>query len=135
MLSTIIMKIKLPYIIFIFLLILFLSNSCRKSIFNYRYKYIDEWDFTTVCSCVAPPNYDTSTTYFYHGTISWGENKNEIKINYYLNCHVTLVVENRTLIDPNQNEVGYIHGKKLSVTLKEWMPGSTYTTTISGVKK
>ena len=75
------MKKRLHYIILILFLTVFVFNSCRKTIFNYRHKYKGNWELTTIHNfwCAEPSLCTTDTTYR-TVKITYGDKKDEIKI-------------------------------------------------------
>jgi hypothetical protein len=129
------MKIKFQYIIFVLSLTLILSNSCRKSIFNYRHKFIGNWYFTTIHSIYSPPGYPSDTSY-YHGKISYSGTHDAININYYLNTSISLGVDGKGNLYSGDKTIGKIeHRKKLTFSISSISPGATFTTTITGEKE
>ena len=65
------------------LLITLLLSGCDKTIFDYRHKYIGDYEFKIVVSCYpscTPPPCDTS--YIYFGNIEYAENIDKVVIHY-----------------------------------------------------
>ena len=87
------MKLKQFYIIFFFLGI-FSVISCNKKPFDYRNKYIGEWNFSIEYSSFnmgnSPSIYDLVE---YLGEITYGEEDNNVIIKYSKNNSVTLTID------------------------------------------
>ena len=119
-------------------MLFFFGSSCKKSVFNYRHKYIGKWSFTTIDNFwCASPNLCTIDTLVYQGVISYGDNDNEISVNNYSNCSYVFEVDKRGQLSyPNQtNPVGNISNKTVNFVLEFDTPGSSQKFEINGKKK
>ena len=131
-LATIFMKKSVRFLIIGLILLNFLSNSCKKSIFNYRHKYVGEWNFTTI-KHYWQGGYVYDTT-IYHGDISYGASDKEINIQYTSSSSLTVGVNK----DGSLYNSGHINGSlsgnfedKNTLSLKLESSSAATTTRIS----
>lgn len=127
------MKIKFRHIIFFLLTSMFFFNSCKKSVFNYRHKYIGDWKFTNVSNFSSGLTYSTSDTTYDEGEVAYGDNENEIVIG-----SLTFEIdENAKLSYPNNtNPVGeFLDKKTVTYTMHSYTAGSHLEYIVTGHKK
>ena len=130
------MKINLVRITFLLLTTLIFSIGCKKTIFDYRHKYIGEWDIVLIKDFwwATGETVDTSN---YQGEILYGPSDDEIKINnvpYF--CYQFTVDKDGQLSCPNQhNPIGTIDKKSINFIVISMSPGSHTTLTVNGQKK
>ena len=124
------MKFKLSIILLSICLL-----SCKKSVFNYRHKYIGNWVITTTYNLWAGPTIDTTVTSTYKGKITYGDDENEIIIHNFQNSSLPITVyTDGGLYEVDQGKCGLINKKTLTLVLKYYTPGSRTTYTITGKK-
>jgi hypothetical protein len=69
----------------IIVLIVLTTAGCEKSIFDFRYKYVGDWDFKVISAVYLLNGQEFHDTVFYQGQISYGSNKNELHVIYSTN--------------------------------------------------
>jgi hypothetical protein len=131
------MKIKFSHVIFLLIAISFHTIGCKKTIFDYRHKYIGEWDITIIRN-FSYPYHETIDTSYYQGEIVYGDNDDDIEIidvSYSGYFQFTVDKEGQ-LSCPNQdNPVGVINKKTLDFIIVLMSPGSHTTLNVNGQKK
>jgi hypothetical protein len=124
------MKKKLLYILLVSLGL----TACKKNPFDYRSKYLGDYEFTTTISSwnmisgVQP----TETT-VYNGSVSMSSLEGKIRINYMDGISTDVEVDREgNLSYPGS---GKISKKTLSLEMTNGSGGGSSTTSISGKKK
>jgi hypothetical protein len=78
----------------VFLIITILFSGCEKTIFDYRHKYIGEWDFSVSekwQTLDTTLNYNKQ--YNYHGEVSYGGNDDELEVQFNSRDSVIMVID------------------------------------------
>ena len=122
-------------------LFLFLTLSCEKSVFDYRHKYIGEWDFITIGCYWSMSPYPTGwflrDTIYFHGEISYGDGKGELVIQYKSDENVLISINKDGTIDGSYEVSGQFDDKEhLTLTLNspQSQLGGGYNKSIVGWK-
>lgn len=110
--------------------------GCKKTIFDYRHKYIGDWDITIVRTSWWAMNEEIDTT-IYKAEISYGNDNDEIYINNTpYPCLQFSVSKKGVLTCSNQkNPIGEISKKKIEFTYCYMSPGSHTTIKANGQKR
>ncbi|HNW73582.1 MAG TPA: hypothetical protein PKN44_08145 [Bacteroidales bacterium] len=118
-----------------------LTNSCEKSVFDYRHKYVGEWNFKTIGYYWSMSPYPTGWTFqdttYYSGEISYGDDKSELNINYKSGENVIVSIDKEGVIDGTHEKSGQFDDKEhitLILSSPQSMIGGGYTKTITGWK-
>jgi len=127
------MKSFIYFIIFGFLLL----NSCEKGPFNYRNKYLGEWDFIVKTTEINTDSigYYHEDSFTYSGEIKYGESNNEIIIEYLDNRSITLSIDEDGVLSefPTKYCGGKFDGEeKINLYLKWGGLGGGVTHVIEG---
>lgn len=96
-------------IIFLFVLII---GGCEKSIFDYRHKYVGEWDFKVISAFYMLNGQEFHDTVFYHGLISYGSNKSELIVSFTSNYDQIISVNKDGTIPESWEVSGQFDDKK-----------------------
>jgi hypothetical protein len=96
-------------IIFLFVLII---GGCEKSIFDYRHKYVGDWDFKIISAVYMLNGQEFHDTAFYHGMISYGSDKNELIVSFKSNYDQILSVNKDGTISESWEVSGQFDDKK-----------------------
>ncbi len=122
-------------------LLLFLTIGCEKSVFDYRHKYVGDWNFEVIeyqwCMYPYPSGWSQIDTIFYTGDISYGDEKSELLVNYKSNKSIVISINKDGIVEGSYEESGQFDDKEhLSLTLRssQSMLGAGYTITITGWK-
>jgi len=117
------------------------TNSCEKSVFDYRHKYVGEWNFKVIGYYWSMNPYPTGWTFhdtiYYHGEISYGDEKSELIINYQSGENVIIAINKEGVINKSDEESGQFNDKEhVTIILRssQSMLGAGYTKTITGWK-
>jgi len=119
---------------------LVIINGCKKKPFNYRNKYVGDWEFTVE---ITEVNTD-SLGYYYHDTISYvgeiyyGNEDDELLITYTDKNSITLKIDREEILSgfPTKYSSGAFDGnEKIKLYLRWGGLGGGITHSISGVKK
>jgi hypothetical protein len=122
-------------------LFLITTNSCEKSVFDYRHKYVGDWNFKVIGYYWSISPYPTGWTFqdtsYYSGEISYGEGNNELVITYKSGENVVVSIDKEGVIDESYEISGQFEDKEhinLTIRSPQSMLGGGYTKTITGWK-
>ena len=98
---------KRTKIFFLILTVIFVSSCQKFKLFDYRTKYIGNYEFEIHYSSWNINDYYFDTTYFYNGTILFGDDKGTLSINYKNNSTFEVFIDKEGQFEENN----YLSGK------------------------
>ena len=112
--------------------------GCKKKPFDYRNKFIGDWNFkVNTSSFNTTTNYFHSDSLYYIGEIKYGDHKDELFIQYTSTNSLTLKIDKDDKLSdfPTQHSNGEFENKnKLKIYLKSGGLGGGSSQLINGIK-
>jgi hypothetical protein len=94
------------------ILFVLIIGGCEKSIFDYRHKYVGDWEFKVIWAVYMLSGQEFHDTVFYHGLISYGNNESELIVSFTSNCDQIISVNKDGTIPESWEVSGQFDDKK-----------------------